>query len=81
MSFAAPLTLPGDAPGETVLRLPAEGQSADIAALAGRTLTVTLVDGSRAMEGTVTPAARARFLGAGSRHLARHAGAGAARAG
>ncbi len=44
VSFAAPLTLPGDAPDETVLRFPAEGKSADIAALAGRTLTVTLVD-------------------------------------
>jgi suppressor for copper-sensitivity B len=55
VSFAAPLTLPGDALDETVLRFPAEGKSADIAALAGRTLTVTLVDGSRAMEGTVTP--------------------------
>ncbi len=55
VSFAAPLTMPGTATGETVLRLPAEGRSADIAAVAGRTLTVTLVDGSRAMEGRVTP--------------------------
>ncbi len=55
VSFAAPLTMPGTAAGETVLRLPAEGRSADIAAVAGRTLTVTLVDGSRAMEGRVTP--------------------------
>jgi len=56
VSFAAPLTMPGEATNETLLRLPAEGKSADIAALAGRALTVTLVDGSRAMEGTVTPA-------------------------
>ncbi|HXP13208.1 MAG TPA: protein-disulfide reductase DsbD domain-containing protein [Stellaceae bacterium] len=56
VSFAAPLTMPGEATNETLLRLPAEGKSADIAALAGKSLTVTLVDGSRAMEGTITPA-------------------------
>ncbi len=55
VSFAAPLTLPGAAPDETVLRLSAAGQSVDIAALAGKSLTVTVVDGSRAMAGTVTP--------------------------
>ena len=55
VAFAAPVMQHGDGPGETVLRLPAEGQSRDIAALAGKSLTVTLVDGSRAMEGAVTP--------------------------
>ena len=56
VDFAAPVTLPGSAPGETVLRLAAEGQNNAIAALVGQNLTVTLVDGARAMEGNVTPA-------------------------
>ena len=55
VDFAAPVTLPGETPGETVLRLAAEGKSSAIAELAGQTLTVTLVDGARAMEGNVTP--------------------------
>jgi suppressor for copper-sensitivity B len=55
LDFAAPVTLPGSAPGETVLRLAAEGQNSAVAALAGQNLTVTLVDGARAMEGNVTP--------------------------
>jgi len=55
VDFAAPVTLPGETPGETVLRLAAEGKSSAITALAGQTLTITLVDGARAMEGNVTP--------------------------
>jgi len=55
VDFAAPKVLPGSAPGESILRLPAEGKSADVAALAGKALTVTLVDSARAMEATITP--------------------------
>jgi len=43
------------AAGETLLRLPAEGSRSTLAALAGKTLTVTLTDGMRALEAPVTP--------------------------
>jgi suppressor for copper-sensitivity B len=55
VSFAAPEILPGEAPNETILRLPAQGQGPAVAALAGHALTITLVDGSRAVEANVAP--------------------------
>ena len=51
VAFGAPIATAG-APGETVLRLPVSG---DWAALFDKPLTVTLVDGARAMSGAVTP--------------------------
>jgi suppressor for copper-sensitivity B len=53
--FGAPRTVAGLGPGEAVLRLPASGTRAALAALPGRKLTVTLVDDGRAMEAVVTP--------------------------
>lgn len=52
VAFGAPIAMTG-APGETVLRLPVSG---DWAALLDQPLAVTLVDGGRAMSGTVVPA-------------------------
>jgi suppressor for copper-sensitivity B len=51
VAFGAPMVIAGD-PGVTVLRLPVSG---DWAALVDRPLTVTLVDGARAVTGSVTP--------------------------
>lgn len=55
VSFGPPQVVPGPAPDETVLRLPASGETDALGTIPGRRLTVTLVDGTRAMEGTVTP--------------------------
>ena len=48
---------------ETMLRLPAYGEHAALEALAGKTLAVTLVDGERAMTGTIVPEGGAPRLG------------------
>ena len=53
-SFGAP-TARAAGPDETLLRLPVFGARAASDALAGKNLTVTLVDGERAMTGTVVP--------------------------
>jgi suppressor for copper-sensitivity B len=51
VAFGAPRVI-ADGPGETVLRVPVGG---DLTAFVGRPLAVTLVDGARAMTGTITP--------------------------
>ena len=56
VDFGAPVMAPGKSPDDIVLRLPASGSPSALAALPGRPLTVTLVDGERAMERIVTPA-------------------------
>jgi suppressor for copper-sensitivity B len=55
--FGAPRVAPGASPGESVLRLPAEGAKPAIDALPGAKLMVTLTDGARAMETQATPLA------------------------
>jgi suppressor for copper-sensitivity B len=57
VAFGAPVATRGSNPRETVLRLPASG---DTAALLGRPMTVTLVDGARAMAATIVPEAGQR---------------------
>jgi suppressor for copper-sensitivity B len=57
VSFGAPQAAPGDRPGESLLRLRVFGDGGAIAALVGHPLTVTLVDGERALEAAVTPGA------------------------
>lgn len=55
VTFGAPIAQPAHRDGQdyrTVLRVPVQG---DWAALIGRKLTVTLVDGARAMTGTIVP--------------------------
>ncbi len=55
VAFGAPALAAGDAPGETLLRLPATGVDTSAAAVAGQPLTITVVDGTRAVEAVVTP--------------------------
>ncbi len=55
VGFGAPVPRAGGNPNETVLRIPVLGPSAAIAGLVGKTLTVTLVDGERAMMAPVVP--------------------------
>src|SRR5579885_3413607 len=55
VAFGAPVLRQGPGGDETLLRLTVSGPPAEVAALAGRRLTITLVDGARAMTGTVTP--------------------------
>ncbi len=56
LAFGAARPMPDARPGESRLRLPLTGGSAAaLAKLVGRTLTVTLTDGTRAMTGAVTP--------------------------
>jgi suppressor for copper-sensitivity B len=57
VSFGAPHLAASDAPGQALLRLPAAGTPAALEGLIGKPLTVTLVDGERALEGHVTPQA------------------------
>jgi suppressor for copper-sensitivity B len=59
VTFGAPDLRQGARADETVLRLAALGAPGAVAALAGRTLTVTVVDGARAMSGTIAPTAGA----------------------
>lgn len=56
IAFGAPRVASAGASGETVLRLPISGDAASLSMLAGHRLTVTLVDGTRALEAHVTPA-------------------------
>ena len=51
IGFGAPRVI-ADGPGETLLRVPVGG---DLAGFVGQPLAVTLVDGARAMTGTITP--------------------------
>ncbi len=53
--FGAPDLRPGNAPDQTVLRLPVFAKGDAVAALTGRTLDVTLVDGGRAMTADIVP--------------------------
>ncbi len=55
--FGPPRLETGDQPAEAVLRLAAFGRPSALDSLVGRPLTVTLVDGARAAESRVTPAA------------------------
>jgi suppressor for copper-sensitivity B len=55
LAFGAPETRAA-APDETLLRLPAWGNPDAVAAIVGKPLAVTLVDGDRAITATVTPA-------------------------
>jgi|SRR5580658_1870129 suppressor for copper-sensitivity B len=57
VAFGAPRLAQDDIPGEALLRLPVFGDRAAIDALVGHPLSVTLVDGERALEATVTPEA------------------------
>jgi suppressor for copper-sensitivity B len=57
VSFGAPHLAPADMPGQALLRLPVAGAPAALDGLVGQTLTVTLVDGERALQGTITPEA------------------------
>jgi suppressor for copper-sensitivity B len=57
IAFGVPRAAPGDMPGETVLRLPAFGERGALDRLVGRPLTVTVVDGTRALEARVAPTA------------------------
>jgi suppressor for copper-sensitivity B len=57
IAFGAPRIASGDRPGETLLRLPVFGEPPALERLPGTRLTVTLVDGERALEAAVTPAA------------------------
>ena len=59
VAFGAPHLAASDAPGQALLRLPAAGSPAALAGLVGQELTVTLIDGERALEGRVRPAAAA----------------------
>lgn len=54
VAFNAPKAEAGAA-GETLLRLAIEGDAKAVAGLTAQSLTVTLVDGARAMEASVTP--------------------------
>lgn len=56
IAFGPPTAAFARTSGETMLRLPISGDAASLALLPGRKLTVTLVDGARALEATVTPA-------------------------
>jgi len=55
--FGAPTSAPGDAPGQGLLRLRVFGDRAAVERLVGQDLTVTLVDGERALEARIAPAA------------------------
>ena len=57
ISFGAPHLAASDVPGQALLRLPAAGTQAALDGIVGKPLTVTLVDGERALEGRVTPQA------------------------
>jgi suppressor for copper-sensitivity B len=57
VAFGKPLLPARDEDGASVLRLPIFGDKNAIARLVGEPLTVTLVDGARAFEAHVTPAA------------------------
>ena len=57
VSFGAPHLAAGDTPGQALLRLAAAGLPAALDGLVGQKLTVTLVDGERALQSTVTPTA------------------------
>jgi len=57
VTFGAPDLRQGARPDETVLRLAVSGPPGAASALAGHALTVTLVDGARAMSGRIVPAA------------------------
>ncbi len=57
VAFGAPRLSPGDTPGESVLRLPVSGDRGAVDRLVGQRLTVTLVDGERALEAAVAPMA------------------------
>jgi suppressor for copper-sensitivity B len=56
VAFGAPHLASSDTPGQALLRLPASGAPGALDRLVGHRLRVTLVDGDRAMEGSVTPA-------------------------
>jgi suppressor for copper-sensitivity B len=55
VAFGAPRLSTSQTPGEAVLRLPIFGKPAAINALIGRKLTLTLVDGERAIEAPLAP--------------------------
>jgi len=62
VAFGAPELRPGKAPDQTELRLPVFGKGDVVAALAGRSIAVTLVDDGRAMTGTIAPVGGAAAL-------------------
>jgi suppressor for copper-sensitivity B len=55
--FGLPQRQPGQGMSEFVLRLPVFGDRAEIDRLPGETLTVTLIDGDRALEARIAPSA------------------------
>ncbi|MGO8915601.1 MAG: protein-disulfide reductase DsbD family protein [Stellaceae bacterium] len=57
VSFGAPHLAASDTPGQALLHLPAAGPAAALDGLVGQQLTITLVDGERALESAVTPTA------------------------
>jgi suppressor for copper-sensitivity B len=57
VAFGAPRLAQGDAPGEALLRLPVFGDRAAIDGMVGHPLAITLVDGERSLEASVTPEA------------------------
>jgi suppressor for copper-sensitivity B len=57
VAFGAPHLAASDVPGQALLRLPVAGTPAALQGLIGKPLTVTLVDGARALEGSVAPQA------------------------
>ena len=56
IGFGAPVPRADGDPNETVLRIPVLGPRAAVAGLIGKTLRITLVDGTRAMTAAVAPA-------------------------
>jgi suppressor for copper-sensitivity B len=57
VAFGVPRLASDDVPGEALLRLPVLGDRSAIDGMVGHPLRVTLVDGERSLEATVTPAA------------------------
>lgn len=57
VAFGAPRLAAGDAPGQALLRLPVFADQPAVDGVVGQPLTVTLVDGERALEATIAPAA------------------------
>jgi suppressor for copper-sensitivity B len=57
VAFGAPHLAGGEAPGESVLRVPVFADQSVVDRLVGERLTVTLVDGERALEAVATPSA------------------------
>ena len=57
VAFGAPRLAPSDAPGEARLRLPVYGERPAIERMVGQPLTVTLVDGGRALEAAIATTA------------------------